>query len=71
MKALILAAALYTFGSITPTDSDKVFYCDSPSAARYHQDKGCKGLEKCTHTIREFSIEEAKQKGFTACKLEK
>ena len=72
MKTLALTSALYLFSSFMPTTkSDTIYYCDSPNAARYHYTKDCSGLQKCTHAIRETTVNGASQKGLTACKLEK
>ena len=44
-----------------------VYICESKSAYAYHPDRGCSGLNRCTHNIIVISIKEAKQRGYRAC----
>lgn len=69
MKTLMMAAALYLFGS-GPNSSDTVYICVSPTAKKFHASKECHGLQKCTHTISAVTQSDAAKKGYTACKIE-
>ena len=68
---VIIYLAALTLSSTPFRNDQKVYYCDSPTAKRYHMSKTCKGLENCTHEIREVSVSEAEQLKLTSCKLEK
>ena len=70
MKITLLAGSLYLLTSFFPCEVSKVWYCDSPNGKRYHQNKQCSGLQKCTHVIRETTVSEAARMGLTQCKLE-
>lgn len=69
MKTLLITAAIALF-SFAPQES-KVWICDSQTATKYHFDKDCNGLQKCTHVIKEVTLDAAKERGLTPCKLEK
>jgi hypothetical protein len=38
---------------------------------KYHQSKQCRGLKKCTHTVKTISLKEAEKMGLTQCQIEK
>lgn len=69
MKTLMMAMAIYLFGSV-PNAGNNVYICVSPSAKKYHASKSCHGLQKCTHTISEVTKADAAKQGYTACKIE-
>jgi predicted small secreted protein len=48
---------------------DKVYICNSKSAKKYHDNENCRGLKNCTHDVDEISIDDAKEKGRTPCKI--
>lgn len=70
MKSIILVVALWIVSSFPLSEGNKVYYCDSPNGKRYHQNKQCSGLQKCTHVIRETTLSDASRMGLTQCKLE-
>ena len=65
-KVLIAAAVLVCFGFMS-SKSTSVYICDSPNAKKYHFNKNCSGLQKCTHTIKAVTKEEATKLGYTVC----
>jgi hypothetical protein len=69
MKTIIIAA-FYILASISNTPGS-VYYCDSPTGKKYHQSKQCRGLKKCTHTVKTISLKEAEKMGLTQCQIEK
>ena len=46
-----------------------VFICTGGSSKRYHCDRDCKGLSRCSGEIEEVSEEEAENMGRTPCKI--
>ncbi|MGV3630370.1 MAG: hypothetical protein ACO1O6_04155 [Bacteroidota bacterium] len=66
---LLISAALLTMG--ISFRQSQVFYCDSPNGKKYHFSKKCRGLQKCTHTIRQTNVLDAKKMGLTVCLVEK
>ena len=49
--------------------SDNVFICTGESSERYHCDRDCRGLSRCSGEIEEVSEEEAEDMGRTPCKI--
>lgn len=49
--------------------SGSVFVCTGSSSKRYHCDRDCKGLSRCSGEIEEISEEEAEDMGRTPCKI--
>lgn len=45
------------------SDTTKVYICDSGGATKYHLDKDCRGLGRCTHNIVLVTKSEAIRKG--------
>jgi len=68
MKSLLLAVLLLKGTAMCTTSN--VYICDSPNAIRYHLRSNCKGLRNCTHRILTVSLDEAKKRKLTLCKLE-
>lgn len=50
-------------------DDTKVWICVSSSAYRYHNNRHCHGLCKCSHTIKEVTLTYAIEKKYTPCKI--
>ncbi len=48
---------------------DSVYICVSPTGHKYHNDRDCRGLAKCTHEIRKVSKAQAIKMGYTPCKI--
>lgn len=70
MKNLILIGSVILF-SFTSSVQSTVYICVSPNAKKYHANKNCRGLQKCTHVIQQTTLADAKGKGYTACLIEK
>jgi hypothetical protein len=49
--------------------SDECFICTGPMSKRYHKDKYCKGLSKCSGYIKKEKITEAISNAHTPCKI--
>lgn len=69
-----LFSALFLMLSFTNTilysiAEDIVFICNSENAYRYHNDKECRGLNRCTHEIVGISEVCAKKLKRTRCKI--
>lgn len=47
--------------SSSPTQTSKVYVCVGGSAYAYHLKKECRGLNRCTHSIKEVTLQEAKE----------
>ncbi len=67
MKKLLLIAsiALVSFTRV----SNNVYVCMSDTSVAYHSTSSCRGLEKCTHTIKKIDESDAKKLGKRRCKL--
>lgn len=50
-------------------DEATVWICVSSEAYRYHNNRQCHGLCKCSHTIKEVSLSYAIEKKYTPCKI--
>ena len=49
--------------------SGSVYICTGGSSKRYHCDRDCKGLSRCSGEIEEVTEEEAEDMGRTPCKI--
>lgn len=49
--------------------ADSVYICVSKTGHKYHSDRDCRGLARCTHEIRKVSKDEAIRMGYSACKI--
>lgn len=69
MKILILIAGLGMLGSFAyhSKSANTVYVCVSPTAKKFHYNKSCPGLQKCTHEIKETTKVSAEKSGFTVC----
>jgi hypothetical protein len=63
MKAIILALVLIF---VSPSASD-VYICVSKTASKYHLSENCRGLSRCTHTVKKVSPADAEKMGYTLC----
>ena len=70
MKNLILISSVILFG-FTSSVQSTVYICLSKDAKKYHFSQSCRGLQKCTHTIKKTTVEDAQNRGYTACLMEK
>lgn len=73
MKTLILSAlALILSGQVSTevkTKEATVYICTGPKAKKYHATQTCRGLNRCSGSIRQLSVSSARAKGFTPCKI--
>lgn len=65
MKQMIFLALLAVL--CTGLSSGSVYICTGPNAKVYHYNKSCRGLNHCTHTIRQVAKSEAENMGRTLC----
>jgi hypothetical protein len=70
MKTLFIAASAMICFGFMPSEKASVYICASPKAKKYHFSKNCSGLQRCTHTIKSVTKNEAVKLGYTACGLE-
>lgn len=47
-----------------------VYICVSKTASKYHYNRNCRGLQKCTHKIEAVSKEAAVKRGYSLCGYE-
>lgn len=45
----------------------KVYICKGKGSKRYHYDKHCRGLSRCSTKIYEVTLQKAKEMGRTLC----
>lgn len=69
MKRFILLATVFICYTFALLAQNRVFICTGKSSAKYHATKNCKGLRSCNAGIASLSIQEAKAKGRTACRI--
>jgi hypothetical protein len=69
MKKLLLLGSVILF-SFTKSAQTSAYICVSPNAKKYHYSKTCRGIQKCTHTIKQVTVTEAKNLGYTVCLIE-
>jgi hypothetical protein len=74
MRLLSLFLLTYSLAFTRPTslttNEAQVYICVSNTAKVYHQDRDCRGLEACTHTIKKVSESIAiNEYGRRACKV--
>lgn len=73
MKTLILSAlALILSGQVSTevkTKEATVYICTGPKAKKYHATETCRGLNRCSGSIKQLSVSSARSKGFTPCKI--
>lgn len=68
MKKLLIALFLLVLISCSEGSSDNsVYICTGPKSKRYHKTEHCKGLDRCSKSIKKISIEEAQDMGRTPC----
>ena len=49
--------------------SQIVYICTGPKAETYHKSKDCRGLNRCSGSIRAISLDKAKEMRRRACKI--
>lgn len=74
-KVVLILSMLIATGYATPakyftrTSVDSVYICVSKTGHKYHSNRDCRGLARCTHEIRKVSKDEAIRMGYSACKI--
>lgn len=53
----------------TQAASSTVYICTGPKATRYHASSRCRGLKKCSGSIKAISLADARESGFTPCQI--
>ena len=51
--------------------ASKVWVCNSSGAKKYHYNRDCAGLKRCTHTIEESTVKQAEAVGLGQCGYKK
>lgn len=77
IKSAFIALALFsTIGGTTASTpintnvlSGTVYICTGPKARKYHSSQNCRGLNRCSGSIKSLSVSVAQSKGFTPCKI--
>lgn len=68
MKSFLLSLVLFASVSFKPAGN--VFICISKGSKAYHSSKTCSGIKRCTHEVREVTLNDAKNNyGRVACKI--
>lgn len=68
MKRLFALIALFMAINISAGDS-YVYICTGPQSKKYHKTENCRGLSKCSGTIKKITLDEAKKIKRTPCKI--
>lgn len=73
MRTLILSALAFILSGQVSTEvktkEATVYICTGPKAKKYHATQTCRGLNRCSGSIRQLSVSSARAKGFTPCKI--
>jgi len=71
MKKLTLTLfAFLLLSSFTlENSSSKVYICTGPHAKVYHASASCRGLNRCSGTVKTISLAKAQEMGRRACKV--
>lgn len=69
MKITLLLGFIF-LNNVVCTDANTVYLCDSSTGKRYHHTADCRGLNNCQHKVIKTTLEIAKSKGKTPCRLE-
>ncbi len=51
------------------TEAVTVYICTGPKSKRYHNDNSCRGLNRCSGSVVQISLNEATAKGRTSCNI--
>lgn len=51
------------------SDNNSVYICTGETSTKYHCDRDCRGLSRCSGEIEEVTEEEAEDMGRTPCKI--
>lgn len=50
-----------------PAPAESVFVCKGPGSKRYHLDKDCRGLSRCSTPVEKVTLKQARAMGRTLC----
>jgi len=53
----------------TNIQSGTVYICTGPKARKFHSSPNCRGLNRCSGSIKSLSLSAAKSRGFSPCKI--
>jgi len=70
--SILISVSISNATSIRPrikAVADSVWICVSPTGHKYHNDRDCRGLNRCTHEIRKVSKTQAIKMGYSSCKI--
>lgn len=70
--SLLINANIYNASPIkhfVKASVDSVYICVSKTGHKYHSNRDCTGLAKCTHEIRKVTKAQAIKMGYSACKI--
>ena len=74
-KALLIVTMLISVAYSSPNKLitnvavDSVYICVSKTNHKYHDNRDCRGLARCTHEIRKVTKAQAIKVGYGACKI--
>lgn len=68
-KTILLPLFLLLFSgfNFSPTIETKVYICTGKGSKRYHYDKHCRGLSRCSTPLKTITLEKAQAIGRTLC----
>lgn len=67
IASTLMAHSAVEPASAEPQDTAKVYVCTGSAAYAYHTHRDCRGLNRCTATIRQITVKEAKKQGRKFC----
>nr|WP_298994850.1 hypothetical protein [uncultured Allomuricauda sp.] len=68
MKSFTIYLCILFVGLNSSTiEKNKVYVCKGKGSKRYHYNKHCRGLSRCSTKIYEVTLKEAKNMGRTLC----
>lgn len=68
MRSLLLISSIFLFISgISDSSENKVYICTGKGSKRYHYSKSCRGLSRCSNTVKMVTLEKAHAMGRTLC----
>lgn len=70
MKTILLGLVLSLYAGNTSTSTASyVYICTGPQAKVYHSKESCRGLNKCSGSIKKVTEVKAKSMGRRRCKI--
>ena len=69
---ILMSAMTFPLQADIPADaqaSSTVYICTGPKSKRYHATSGCKGLKRCSGSIKAATLTQARNSGRTACRI--